>query len=353
MKKSVLAALAAVMLLSGCSGVSQDEYNSLLEENSKLKESSRSENTSSEISTIETSTSGSIESSNSFESNKPNENESLSTDSNISADDPSAILKEMIDKGEAIISPVTGTVWFYLEDNSAYVASVGNGIFAEANDEKKIGYCYLDAIYFASNEQFKDKYWMYLYWFDPNIGDGNTLGYCTITNLFGETSISDNSIKWTNEWEQFNESDTNKKYIELVKNYDFSIVTDNFELGGYKVDFTGEYNFVVLDNKFSAYNGQTLLTVNADIKNLSNDYDSKGYSYCTLSCQASAPDGSRLSSFDTYLGDNGILGSKIFVGQTFNGNFAVPYVGDGEYRFEFTSLGDNRKYVYKIDVIKP
>lgn len=38
MKKSVLAAtLAGVMLLSGCSEVSQDEYNSLLEENSRLK----------------------------------------------------------------------------------------------------------------------------------------------------------------------------------------------------------------------------------------------------------------------------------------------------------------------------
>ncbi len=38
MKKSVLAGmLAAVMLLSGCSGVSQDEYNSLLEEKARLE----------------------------------------------------------------------------------------------------------------------------------------------------------------------------------------------------------------------------------------------------------------------------------------------------------------------------
>lgn len=37
MKKSILAALAAVMLLSGCSGVSQDEYNSLLEEKARLE----------------------------------------------------------------------------------------------------------------------------------------------------------------------------------------------------------------------------------------------------------------------------------------------------------------------------
>ena len=37
MKKPVLAAaLAGVMLFSGCSGVSQDEYNSLLEANSQL-----------------------------------------------------------------------------------------------------------------------------------------------------------------------------------------------------------------------------------------------------------------------------------------------------------------------------
>lgn len=38
MKKSVIAAaLAGVMFLSGCSGVSQNEYNSLLEENEALK----------------------------------------------------------------------------------------------------------------------------------------------------------------------------------------------------------------------------------------------------------------------------------------------------------------------------
>ncbi len=57
MRKSVLAAaLAAVMLLSGCSGVSQEEYNSLLEENSILKESSSSSpsaNSSSTTSSIE------------------------------------------------------------------------------------------------------------------------------------------------------------------------------------------------------------------------------------------------------------------------------------------------------------
>lgn len=57
MKKSVIAAaFAGIMFLSGCSGVSQDEYNSLIEENSKLKESSSSlESTSSETSTSETS----------------------------------------------------------------------------------------------------------------------------------------------------------------------------------------------------------------------------------------------------------------------------------------------------------
>lgn len=39
MKKSVIAAvLAAVMLLSGCSGVSEESYNSVVAENSQLKE---------------------------------------------------------------------------------------------------------------------------------------------------------------------------------------------------------------------------------------------------------------------------------------------------------------------------
>ncbi len=487
MKKSVLAGvLAAVMLLSGCSGVSQDEYNSLLEENSKLKENSSSSPIDSDTTLTNSDTTSNIKSKNkiantandllesggeptkrfsekdeelscqtdwyiydkgnsiymnqfnnisdkeiansiyilsnwhklgvngyeakkieweadylvfkrndgtviagekfvnkkdgnysheiewsdecvkaeyekglsdkSFENSfneylKKYPRDDIESETNSTTSDNTSIdVNEMIENGEAVVSPLTGVIWLFSKEDSAYITNVGFDPFVNRSDEDKIGLCYLDALYFASDEQFADDYFLFLVWGEPN--SNNVVARCTITHFLGETSISDNSIVWENEWKEFNNSDINKKYIELIKNYDFSKITDNFELDGYKVNFTGKYDFVILDNQFSSYNGQTLLTVNVDIENLSNDFDSRGYSYCTLYCQASAPDGSGLSTLDAYLGDNGILGSKIYVGQTFNGNIAVPYVGDGEYRFEFKDIGDNRKYVYKIDVTK-
>lgn len=198
---------ASVVLISGCSGVSQEEYNSVLEENSKLKESSSGlESTSSK-----TSTSSSVESSNSSESIKTDESAIPSTDSSISDDD----------------------------------------------------------------------------------------------------------------------------------------ATNNFEIDGYNIKITGNYDFVVLDNEFSEYNGQTLFTVNAEVENVSNDLD-----HCFLMCTITAPDDTQLNLVDTLLGDNGIITSKIKKGETFKGCFAVPYVGDGEYSFEFIQ-SISKSAVYKINITKP
>lgn len=110
MKKLVLAAaLAGIMLLSGCSGVSQDEYNSLLEENSKLKESSSSsESASSETSTSEASTSSSTESSNTTESDISSE----SNDDNFTH----SIKNKFVSKIEDMEKFVDG---FYISSSSA------------------------------------------------------------------------------------------------------------------------------------------------------------------------------------------------------------------------------------------
>lgn len=106
MKKSVLAAaLAGVMLLSGCSGVSQDEYNSLLEENSKLKESSSSESTSSETSSSSTS-----ESSSSTESD-------ISGESGNNEDSINSVTNKFVSKIEELEKFVDG---FYISDPSPF-----------------------------------------------------------------------------------------------------------------------------------------------------------------------------------------------------------------------------------------
>jgi len=347
MRKSVLsAALAAVMLLSGCSGVSQEKYNSLLEENSKLKESSSSsESSSSETGTSETSTSemntsSSTESTTSSVSTADSANEPNSSSSGNTSID----INEMLENGEMVISPVTGAVWLFSEDTSSYLTSIGADPFASASDDEKVGYCYLDAIYFATDEKFADKYYLYLFWGDPNTG--NTVGYCTVTHLFGEISIVNDTITWANEWEKFNNSNINQKYSDIIKDAEFNQIKDEFEMDGYKVNMTGEYEFSTVDNQFSEWNGKPVIKVAANIENVSSKYD-----YCMLYCTITDPNGETIDNLDAFF-DDGIFMKQIEKGKPTKRYFVIPYTGDGEYRFEFSDIV-SQKCVYKINITRP
>lgn len=251
---------------------------------------------------------------------------------------------EKIEKGEIILSPYSEAIWAFDEEVSGYITSVGIEPYLDLSDDDKIKYSYLDASYFASDKQFADKYSFNLYWYNPD--SGNVVGYCTIYHLFGDTSISDNCVTWANEWEQFNEFDSNKKYIEIVENLGFNGTDGNFELDGYKVNITGEYEFSVVDNQFSEDDGTPVIKIAAAVENVSSKYD-----FCMLYCTITDPNGDKSNSLDS-LFDDGIMLKKIGIGSTFKGYFVIPYTGDGEYKLEFRDLV-SEKYVYKIDVTKP
>ena len=259
-----------------------------------------------------------------------------------SGNTPSSVL----DGTEYVISPVTGAIWIWSEDVSSYLTSIQLAPFDGASDDDIITLCYLDALYFATAQEYSNKYYIYLFWGDTN--SGNTLASCLITHLFGDTQIYNNCVDFTNDWSHFNESETNKKCIEIVENYEFNLIEDEFELDGFKVKFTGEYEFSTVENQFSEWNGKPVIKVAANIENVSSEYD-----YFMLYCSITDPNGEKIDDLDAYF-DDGIFNfmNQIQKGSPTKGYFTIPYTVDGEYRFEFSDIV-SKKCVYKINITKP
>lgn len=345
MKKGLLSAiLAAVLLVSGCSsGVSQESYNSVVEENTKLQSEKSSLEAESSVLQSESSTTHNIGS--------VNESEEAQSTSNSSNDETNS-LQEYIDSGKIIVSPSTGVIWAYSEELNGFTADVSSGVLKKLdNEDEIIQFCYLDAIYFAcsknldnefsNTEQYRDRLFVDLYWYDGNSKNNTLLGYCRITYIYG-ASISNNCIQWGNEWEKFNSYSANQKMIKIVENFDFNSNDGHIEIDGYKINFTGEYVFSVIDNQFSKWNNTPVIKIAANIENVSSKYK-----YCVLYCNVIDPNGNEVENLDAYF-DDGIVGKEIEKGNVSKRYFVIPYTVDGEYTLEFF---DHTRY--KIEIKKP
>ncbi len=198
MKKSVMAAaLAGVMLLSGCSGVSQDEYNSLLEENSKLKESSSSESTSSE-----TSTSSSTKSSLNSNTSK----ESSSTDNSTSSEPKSDTSTEKYNKDVFIVGAKQCDDWYYKETETGSIEAVLYvDDYAKLDDVDEFVKNFYTGMYNVVIEA--PHHGMYTYWVFKENGS-------LVTTTF-LSSYMNMPVLWLGDYEPLNDDELAKQFNDI------------------------------------------------------------------------------------------------------------------------------------------
>lgn len=199
MKKSVLAAaIAGVMLLSGCSGVSQDEYNSLLEENSKLKESSSS----SESTSSETSTSSSTKSS--LDSNTSKE--SSSTDNSTSSEPKSDTSTEKYNKDVFIAGAKQCDDWYYKETETGSIEAVLYvDDYAKLDDVDEFVKNFYTGMYNVVIEA--PHHGMYTYWVFKENGS-------LVTTTF-LSSYMNMPVLWLEDYEPLNDDELAKQFNDI------------------------------------------------------------------------------------------------------------------------------------------
>lgn len=333
MKKVCTIVMVLCLLLTGCSVVSQQEYDDLVSKNAELQSQidqlqSETGKTGSES---ETELSGTEEAS--YETNQQETEMS----------EPVAI---------QYTSP-KGFLWLIYNDEivqKCYTV-VDDKSFSKYTDEQIIDAIYVIVEDFAFSYISESDYALPSYLFVLGV-DGNAIGYATIEM----NSPSDKGVTWLEGYEHYNNHSQN---ISNAKDFSYfwgsksDITIDN-----YNICFSGEYSFISADEAddfiymyllSSDSEATELIAVEVDVENKA--YASRNFDvYVSIN----APNGKTLmdcsSCFDDGIGGSLVeLPSKSVVSK----RFYIPYEGDGEYKIEFGDPFDVVKQIYIIEVKKP
>lgn len=340
MKRHFMAlAAAACLMLSGCSsGVSQEEYDSLASKNSELQEKINSVNL---INSDLSSDNSALEEENKKLKEEKEEltikveelSEELTTykSTNTGTEDNG--------EWEVVKTPGTDTPWIFSEDKTILATDIGTIIdqFSE-KDEALIGFCYLDLLSYACSDEYKDYWFFYLFWYN----NGELIGSSIVAH-FGDELVSSKGIQWQNGYERLNDNEENTKYLQIISglNQNKDTVKSPFECDGYQYAFSGEYDFVTVDNQFSEHNGQTAISLEVEIENLSSPYNYAFGCYKIIS-----PNGNQVDQVSALFSDGYIR--ELPTGSKQTGSICFMYDGDGEYQlYFFEGLGNK---IYKVNI---
>lgn len=221
MKKSVLAAaLVGVMLLSGCSGVSQDEYNSLLEENSKLKEENNSLQSQNDSLNIDNMANSKVMDKISQENSSLKDEildlqEQLNSNSETTSNNPtdeknaSFIYNVFTNSAEEeFVITDTGNKWY--RENSVYVSYIEENNYLQQSDEELIVYAYYDMLKCVTEHPSNFNFFN-VYIIAKKDGTYIAYGFLTITGEAPNREVTP-LLTWYGDFSRLN---TNPEHIEI------------------------------------------------------------------------------------------------------------------------------------------
>lgn len=209
MKKSILAAaLAAVMLLSGCSGVSEESYNSVVAENTNLQsEKSALESEKSKIASENTELKAKI-----AELEKQNSelrDELNSQGDNTSSSNETFAYSEFTSTAKAFKIEETGNKWWH-DDMNTFVSYIEENEYLHKSDDELVVNAYYDMLkcvvdYPSSLVQF------YVFAISKKDGSCVAIGFLSVTGE-GDNKKLSTALEWSGEFSRLN---TNPQQIEI------------------------------------------------------------------------------------------------------------------------------------------
>jgi len=119
---------------------------------------------------------------------------------------------------------------------------------------------------------------------------------------------------------------------------------ESFTTDDFTISITNIYDFDVVNNRFSEYNGKSVVALNIGVKNIS---DENKYFSPLFNIDVYGPDGLELDCLDSYF-DN-TVNIKLRPDADTTGYFYFPYVGDGEYVINIDPWGVNKEKVIIIE----
>lgn len=193
MKKGIAFLLAAIMLLAGCSGMSEESYNSVVSENEKLK--SRKSSLESEYNSLK-----------SENERLKAENESLQAEidelnKKLEPQPNEAFKKERFTIGSVQIETSKSNKWYYVEGDTLGITAVTYvDDYNDIDDDIFVQNAFLDIIDIIEKKPHKGAYS-----FNWAKETGEVVGQAFSMNIMGNTS---QSIEWNGDYSHLNDNST-------------------------------------------------------------------------------------------------------------------------------------------------
>lgn len=213
MKKSILTAiLAGVMLLSGCSGVSEESYNSVVAENERLKSENNSLKSDNESLSISNKVSEDLlkEYGQEIADLKKQLNEQSESEANPNNSDTSSfVYADFTRTAKEFTIDETGNKWWH-DDMNTFVSYVEENEYLHKSDDELVVNAYYDMLkcvvdYPSSLIQF------YVFAISKKDGSCVAMGFLSVTGE-GDNKKLSTSLKWSGEFSRLN---TNPQQIEI------------------------------------------------------------------------------------------------------------------------------------------
>lgn len=166
---------------------------------------------------------------------------------------------------------------------------------------------------------------------DSNNNSNNYNNSSTTNN----PNSSDNSDNSNNGSLNISNTIKNNKY-ELGETFTF----DNLEL-----TFDTTYSFTTIKNKYSEYNGQSVIRLGVNVKNISSEKNHLNMFYYDLF----GSQGTQLDSISSYFDDPIDYAGDLKPGAAYKSYFYILYDGDGKYSIDFDNYSQEISVEFNIN----
>lgn len=145
--------------------------------------------------------------------------------------------------------------------------------------------------------------------------------------------------------QQENNSNTNSSSstIDQSKNKKYGL-GDTIVFDGLQITFDQNYSFNTIENRYSEYNGSSVIKIGVNVKNISNEKNHLNMFFYDLF----GSQGTELDSITSYFDDTIDYAGDLKPDASYRTNFYILYDGDGKYSIDFDNFSQELSVEFNI-----
>jgi hypothetical protein len=149
--------------------------------------------------------------------------------------------------------------------------------------------------------------------------------------------------EWTNTYTNY--SNTTPIVTPSTNNHTTTVSGSKFSFDNFEISIGNNYSFVVVDNDYSQYNGQSVIKLPVTLKNTSSEKDHLNMFYHSYT----GPTGKSLPKLGAFWSDDSLeYGDDLLPGESYTKYIYLLYDGDGKYKIDFNNYKEKKTVEFSI-----